>query len=162
MFKLKSLNQIFGLLLLFGISTLNGCVMESKSNIIVLLPNDESEAITIFSDYSANRRTIAVGRHSIKPKSDYILLDISNIREDGDTIGVCWKKNGHNWEMVNNNAKVIEVKLDTSKYVFRENWYRDERGIHNSLYYEEVNCFIVGALDFSKPYPKENGRVVRK
>lgn len=139
-----------------------GCVaVESKSNILYLYPKDSSQVVTVFSNYSDNTRTIAVGRHSVSPKSNYVKLDISKIRDDGDAIGICWNKNGHSWEMVNNDAKIVEIKLDTTKYVVRENWFRDKREIPNSAYYEGTDCFVVETFDYSKPKPPENGIVER-
>lgn len=108
-----------------------------------------------------NQRIIAKGKHRNKPKTDYYILDISNITDLGDEIGVCWGTNGKEWEVVNDKAKIIETNIDTIKYVFRENWFNDERGIPNTKYYIKNNCFTFGTLSYSKHSPKENGYIER-
>ncbi|WP_430908522.1 hypothetical protein [Maribacter sp. 2-571] len=138
-----------------------GC-SEKQSEIIYLYPADRSQVVTIISNYTARGRAIAIGKHSEMPEKGYVLLDISGIREGGDEIGICWDKNGHRWEMVNNGSRVINNKLDTTQYVFRDEWFKDKRGIANPEYYWQPNCFTVGTLDFSKHKPKENGIVERK
>ena len=155
------INALIGFFLLNMLIFPVSCVIESKSNVLYLYPNDKSQAITIFSNYSKETRLVAVGKHETIPKSNYILLNISKIRKDGDAIGVCWNKNGHRWEMVNNGAEVLKIELDTTKYIFRSSWFKDDRDIPSSTYYENEGCFVVETLDYSKPKPKENGIVER-
>lgn len=134
---------------------------DSKSEIVYLIQKDTSQVITVFSDYSTKRRIVAVGRHNSIPQESIILLDISEIPELGDELGVCWNTNENGWELVNDKATVIENKLDSSKYVFQKSWPRDEKNIPTPIYYWKDNCFTVGMSSHSKPKPEENGFVKR-
>ncbi|GEM_PF-3786353 len=133
----------------------------SKSAVIYLMPNDKSQTITIFSNYITNRRIIALGKHRDIPEDNIILLDISKVPKLADEIGVCWNKKGHNWEVVNDKAIVLENKLDTTKYVFREKWFVDEFGIPRGSYYWEDNCFTIGVASHYEPRPQGNGYIER-
>lgn len=135
------------------------CKPELKSDIIYLYPKDKSQTVTVLSDYLNNKRIIAVGKHTSKPESDYIELDISKITKLGDEIGICWEKNGHKWEIANDKAEIVSNELDTTMYVFRNSWFKDEDGIPNAKYYREDNCFTVGTFNKSEHYPTENGTV---
>jgi len=134
---------------------------ERKSEIIYLYPKDKFQIITIISDYQKNKRIVAVGKHITIPKDNYIELNISKITQLGDEIGVCWQRNNHIWELVNHNATIVEINLDTTKFLFKSNWHEDERGIPTPKYYREEDCFTVGMLNYSKHKPLENGYVVR-
>ena len=136
------------------------CSSERKNNVIYLYSKDKSQVVSIISNYSKKERIIALGKHISKPKKDYIILDISKITKLDDEFGICWNSNGYKWEMVNDKARIVKVSLDTTKYVFRESWFEDE-GTPNTKYYTKAKCFIVGALNYSKHYPEENGSVER-
>lgn len=157
--NLKELRKIILVTLLFAL--LISCGSERKSKIVYLYPKDKSQVISIISNYNKNERIIALGKYTSTPKNNYILLDISGTTKLDDQIGICWDINGHKWEMVNDKAKVLENTLDTSKYVFRENWFRNDQGIPNTKYYIKENCFTVGFLNYSKPFPKQNGVIER-
>ena len=152
---MKNKNLIYIIILFFS------CNSNKRDNIVYLYSQDKLQTITIISDYNKNERIVANGKHTSKPKTNYYKLDISNITELGDEIGVCWSINGHNWELVNDKAKVIKVNIDTSKYVFRKSWFRDKRKIPTPKYYRQTNCFTVGMLNYSKHKPLENGSVSR-
>ena len=136
------------------------CGSERKNNVIYLYSKDKSQVVSIISDYTKKERIIAVGKHTSKPKKDYIELDISKTTKLDDQFGICWNTNGHKWEIVNDKAKVTKVNLDTTKYVFRENWFKN-KGTPNTKYYIKTDCFVVGALNYSEHYPEENGSVER-
>ncbi|MFH6935776.1 hypothetical protein [Flavobacterium sp. FlaQc-30] len=151
------MNRILLVIILFVFFS---CGSERRSNVIYLYSKDKSQVVSIISNYSKNERIIAVGKHFSKPKNNYIELDISKITELNDQFGICWNSNGYKWEMVNDKAKIVTVSLDTTKYFFRESWFKEE-GTPNTKYYIKDNCFTVGALDYSKYYPEENGSVER-
>lgn len=152
------MNRILLVIVLF---TFLNCSSERDSNVIYLYSKDKSQVVSIISNYNKKERIIAVGKHTSKPKKDYIELDISKTPKMGDEFGICWNINGHKWEMVNDKAKVIKVNLDTTKYVFRENWFKSKIGTPTPKYYRENNCFTVGAVNYSKHKPQENGSVER-
>ncbi len=151
------MNRILLVVMLFMFLS---CGSERKNNVIYLYSKDKSQVVSIISNYSKKERIIAVGKHTSKPKKGYIELDISETTKLDDEFGICWNSNGYKWEMVNDKAKIVKVSLDTTKYVFRENWFKDE-GTPNTKYYIKANCFTVGALNYSKHYPQENGSVER-
>lgn len=135
---------------------------ERRSSIIYLSPKDRSQTITVISDYyDKNERIIAVGRVTERPKNNYIKLDISDIVELGDEIGVCWNTNKKGWQIVNNDAKVTHVALDTTVYIFKSKWYEDEMGIPNTEFYRKENCYSVGTLPHDEVYPLDNGFIER-
>lgn len=148
------------ILLVVMLFTVFSCNSERKSRVIHLYSKDRSQVVSVISDYTKKERIIAVGKHTSKPNKDYLELDISKTSKIGDEIGVCWNINGHKWEMVNDKAKVLKVNLDTTKYIFRGNWFKDE-GVPNTKYYIKKDCFTVGVLNYSKHVPEENGSVER-
>ncbi len=157
---MKVLKIIIIVLLLFTNCIKHG---ESESKVIYLMPQDKSQVITVFSLYNKNRRVIALGKHKTIPKENIIVLDISKTPKLGlgDELGICWDINNHNWELVNDKAIVIENKLDSSKYVFKENWPKDKSNIPTPVYYWNNNCFTVGFATYSKIKPSGNGSVER-
>lgn len=153
--KIMIISRVFLVVMLF---TMFSCDSEKKSRIIHLYSKDRSQVVSVISDYVKNERIIAVGKHKSKPVKDYIKLDISETSKIGDEIGICWNVNGNQWEMVNDKTKVVKWNLDTTKYVFRENWFKDG-GSPNAKYYRQSDCYTVGVLNYSKQFPEENGWV---
>ena len=147
-------------LILILLCLLTGCSSKRKNNVIYLYSEDKSQIVSVITNNIKNERIIAVGKHKSLPKKDYIILNISKITELNDEFGICWNSNGHRWEMVNDKAIIVKISLDTTKYVFREQWFKDE-GTPNTKYYIKANCFTVGALNYSKHYPVGNGSVER-
>lgn len=135
------------------------CVSKERSEIISLYSSDKSQVISVISSYSSNIRIIANGKYSKKPNSSFYELDISKVPTLGDAICVCWKDNG--WELVNDISKIIQSKIDTSRFKLRENWFEDE-GMTNTKYYIQKNCFIVDLLNYTDPFPEGNGNVEHK
>ena len=104
--------------------------------------SDKTQCVTIIT--KSETRYIINGKHDFIPETNFIKIDISDIDPIGDEIGVCWKKNKYEWEIVNHQAKVIENRLDTTKFKFNTNWENDERGIPNCLKYHQTNCGTLG------------------
>ncbi|GLB49848.1 hypothetical protein [Neptunitalea lumnitzerae] len=101
------------------------------------------------TNYSSKERIISVGKlKSFEFFSEnFVILDISGIYLDADEIGVCWNKNGHKWELVNDGAIIKENKLDATRYIFRNHLFEDEKGIPNIGYYIENQCGTVGTVE---------------
>lgn len=135
------------------------CGMERRSEIMYIYPSDKSQIISIISDYNSNTRIISPGKIDERPINNYVILDISDITELGDEIGICWKKDG--WQIVNHSAKIVEVALDTTKYIVKTEWETDEYGIPNTKKYIQNDCYTFELLEYSKNYPKENGIIER-
>jgi hypothetical protein len=138
-----------------------GCSIEKRNELMYLYSSDKTQVVTILTDYTNNKRFIVNGKHKYIPKDNYYLIDISQISELGDEIGVCWSIGGKEWQIVNDKARIIEIKIDTSSYSFKDRWYKNERGIPNAKYYRQDNCFTVGVLNYSENFPRENGSVER-
>lgn len=136
------------------------CSSERSTALLFLYSKDKKNVVTVITDLSKHERIIANGKHFQAPPTDFYKLDISNISELGDEIGVCWKEKG--WEIVNNKAKITEIKIDTTNFIFRNKWFTDDDGISNAKYYRKSNCFTVGFSIYSKMYPPENGFIERK
>ena len=156
--KLKFIFSISAILILV-ISCNSG--LNSRSEIIYLYSKDRSQIITILTDYPSKERIIALGKLTTKPKDNYIKLNIAGITELGDEIGVCWFKKSKGWQLVNNQSKIIEVQLDTTKYIVKTSWYEDEHGIPNTAFYEKENCYTFGTLDYSEIHPVNGGYMER-
>lgn len=147
--------QVFLALILLVLS----CKNVNRSKVLYLYPLDRSQVVSVISNYSYNKRIIANGKHSKKPTSNYYELDISEVTELGDEIGICWKESG--WEIVCDKSKITLSKIDTTQYTLREHWFKDSSGITNAKYYRKSNCFTVGFLNYSVMFPSENGHIER-
>ncbi len=148
----------FLLLCFFMILSCSSNTGSNRTKIMYLYSSDKSKVVSVISNYSTNKRIIANGKHKTKPNSNFYELDLTNVTELGDEIGVCWKKDG--WEIVSDKSEIIFSEIDTAKYVLRENFFKD-KGIPNTKYYIRDNCFTVGLLNYSKIYPRENGFIER-
>lgn len=158
---MKLLKPIKKLFFVFSLCLLvSNCNSNGRSELIYLYSKNKLQAITILSDYGNNERIIALGKVRNRPKTDYIKLDISEVTELGDEIGVCWLENG--WQLVNDKSKIIEIHLDTAKYVVKTSWYEDADGVPNAAFYRNANCYTVGTLGYSKIHPNSNGYIVRE
>jgi len=137
------------------------CNSSERSDLIYLYSKDKSQVISIISDYNNNKRIIALGKTITQPNSNYVQLDISDVTEFSDEIGICWLSN-NGWQIVNNNSKIIKTDLDTTKYIIKTKWEEDEDGIPTPIFYKKENCYTVGALNYSKIHPSDNGYVERQ
>ncbi|MEH6406836.1 MAG: hypothetical protein V7767_06130 [Leeuwenhoekiella sp.] len=106
---------------------------------------DKKQCVTIITHRET--RYIINGEHNSIPKSNYIKIDKSGIDPIGDEIGVCWKNENYDWEIVNHQSKVLENKLDTLKYKFNTSWEIDKFGIPRTTKYIQPNCGTVGLLN---------------
>jgi len=118
--------------------TILGC--EKYERLKISSP-DRTQIITIITD--SNTRYIINDNHKNIPDFGYIKLDISKIGI-GDEIGICWKTDKYEWELINNKAIILENKLDTTKYKFNTKWDSDKKGIPNALKFHSPNCGTYG------------------
>jgi hypothetical protein len=103
---------------------------------------DKKQCVTIITN--GNTRYFINGEYNSIPKTEYIKIDKSGIPLIGDEIGICWKNEKYDWEIVNHQAKIIENKLDTLKYKFNISWEKDKFGIPRTTKYIQPNCGTVG------------------
>lgn len=59
------------------------------------------------------------------PDSNFVKISTEEITPLGDAIYICWNKNNLFWEGVIDKSNIIENKLDTGKYRFKENFPED-------------------------------------
>lgn len=149
-------------LIFLGLLAFISCNSSKRNSLIYVYPKDKSQIISIISNYDTAERIIAVGKVSEKPKENYVTLDISQIVEVGDEIGICWDTDKDGWQLVSNEAKIINVSLDTTKYIIKTKWIEDINGIPNTQYYIKDGCFTFGTLNYSKMYPQDNGIIERE
>ncbi|MCC4923408.1 hypothetical protein [Flavobacterium chungbukense] len=87
-------------------------------------------------------------------------LDISEVTELGDEIGVCWFGKEKGWQLVSDQSKIVEVHLDTTKYIIKTEWYREDN-TPNAKYYRRTGCFTIDMLKHSTIHPSVNGYIER-
>lgn len=105
--------------LFFVLIILASCIhspKEEKWRKVFIQPKDQSQIITIITEN--NKRYFMNGEHHFIPEDDYLLLDISKVDPLGDAIGVCWDDFNYKWKIYSAYAKLLENKLDTSRYLY--------------------------------------------
>lgn len=109
---------------------------------IKIFSSDKSQCITILTGYKY--RYIIVGNHNKVPEDNYVKLDARDLGVIGDIFYGCWNKNGYEWELYSFSSKIIENKLDKTKYKFEREYPKD-----SNLNVKEGRCF-----DFDYINPK--------
>ncbi|GGE02051.1 hypothetical protein [Planktosalinus lacus] len=127
------------------ITGMNSC--NSKNDHFILYPKDQTQAITVITE--GHTRFIIDGEHNQIPEENFIKIDISKIDRIGDEIGVCWNNGNFEWEVVNHGSRILENKLDTTRFKFNTSWDVDPRGIPNSTKYHQEMCGTTGTEYFS-------------
>jgi len=123
---------------------INSCNTMNNNTDFRIYSSDKKQCVTIITKEEI--RYIINGKHSSVPKTDFVKIDISQVDSNSDEIGVCWKNNNYEWEIVNHSSKIIENKLDTLKFKFNTSWKNDEEGISNSKKYHKANCGTIGLM----------------
>jgi hypothetical protein len=99
---------------------------------------DNNQSITIIT--KGDIQYLIVGKHYKVPDSNYVKLDISKIDLAGG-LYLCWNPNNrYNWDAVIYKARILECKLDTTKYRFNTLLPLDTRNIPSALKFEDSNC----------------------
>lgn len=83
---------------------------------IEISPLDESQVVTVIT--TGEMRYIMNGKHKTIPEENYLLLDMSKVDRLGDGFSICWDENGYKWKIASAYARVVENKLDTTKYLY--------------------------------------------
>ncbi len=103
---------------------------------------DKSQCISIIT--TGNIRYIIDGYHAVIPDTNYVKISLEDIdRHVGDQLVGCWKKNGLQWEMMMDEVAILENKLDTTKFIFRDKFPVDSMQIPTLKGYSTnlPNCF---------------------
>ncbi|TGD59893.1 hypothetical protein [Flavobacterium humi] len=111
-----------------------------KQNYIYSL--DRKQCITIITEGKV--RYIIDGKHSKVPHNNYLKLDLNKIDSFGDEIVGCWKEGKYEWFVINDGARIIEFKLDSTKFKFKTDFPLDERGISSLKNFKKEKCFDLG------------------
>jgi len=123
-----------------------GC--NTNNSVYHIRSTDNKNCVTIITQN--NNRYIIEGENTTIPDDNFIKLDLKNIdREIGDEIVGCWNKDGYKWIIFNDNAIVIENKLDSTKYLFKNRLPVNKNGIPSLEGYIEGSCFDLG-FSYSK------------
>lgn len=117
---------------------------------IEMRPLDDTLVITVIT--KENKRYFINGIHKDLPTENYLLLDISKIDKLGDAISICWRDKQYIWTITNSYARVVENKLDTTKYN-----YFEPKGHPTTSGFLEKNCG--GILIRENRYPRGNLKV---
>lgn len=132
-----SIKSILIFFILYIIFLLNGC---TKNEILHIYSIDKSQCITIIN--TNNVRYIINGNYQTLPDYDYIKLDIQQVDSFGDALHICWKNEKYDWYIIVNESKVIETKLDTTRFQFSNELPKDDRGIPTELKFVNHGCAI--------------------
>ena len=110
---------------------------QEKWRHIEISPIDKSQTITVIT--KDKKRYFINGKHNEIPKDKYLLLDLSEVDRLGDGFSICWDDpKGYKWKIACTYAKLIENRLDTSKYLYYQPIGENEQPI--SVEYKENNC----------------------
>lgn len=124
-------------LCLFILILLTGC---SKSRIVRFYSLDKTQCVTVID--RSGYRYIIDGKHDNVPESGYIKLDMRNIDPMVSGFRICWKNENYDWDVVVDQAKVIESNLDTSRFNFNNELPVDKRGISTEIKFRQEGCAV--------------------
>jgi hypothetical protein len=111
-------------------------IKQEKWTHIVISPLDGSQEVTVIT--KGNKRYVMNGRHENIPEDNYLLLDLSKVDRLGDGFSICWDDNGYRWKLASSYAKLVENKLDTSKYTYYQPLDKSDKPL--SVDYKNINC----------------------
>jgi hypothetical protein len=117
----------------------------SNKNILFIESPDKSSTITVITE--SDVRYIIDGKHRKVPSSNYVKLDISKVSPIGDQIGICWGIEGYKWRLVNDQSILINNKLDSALYDFKEKLERTEIGAPSFKEYLHERCVRVSVRE---------------
>ena len=127
-------------LFILTVFILNSCRQskeQEKWRHIEISPIDKSQTITVIT--KGTKRYFINGKHTEIPSDNYLLLDLSAVDRLGDGFSVCWDDpKGYKWKIASTYAKLIENKLDTSKYLYYQPIEKNASPV--SAKYKDSNC----------------------
>jgi len=116
------------LIIVYGCKEKNS---DEKWRHVELQPLDKSQTITIITQ--DDKRYFINGVHKNIPSDGYLLVDMSKVDPLGDGISVCWNDSGHKWKIASAYAKLVENKLDTSRFLYYESKGKLEEPVSEGL-----------------------------
>lgn len=143
-------------LVLINLLTLGGC---SKKGIVHVTSPDRDQDITIIT--KGEVQYLVNGKSSTVPDSDYIKLDISEKDIEVDNaLNICWEEasNGYAWDAVIDNARILELKMDTTKFRFNTKLPTKNNGIPTEMKFRKDYCATI-SLILERSTPPSNTHV---
>lgn len=101
---------------------------------------DMSQCITSINE--GNYKYVINGKHTNVPNTDYVKLDVGHIDPVGMGMHICWKNSKYEWEVVIDKSKIVENKLDSSRFHFSTSLPSDDRGIPTEVKYRKDHCAV--------------------
>ncbi len=129
--------MLFRIQIILMLLSFVGC---QSRDVVYLTSKDKSSTITIL--IKGNMRYIINGKKAKVPKVNFVKLNIENINPLGDALQVCWDEDGYFWKLINNNAVILENRLETGKFFFDTELPKDQRGIPTQKDYVKNNCIV--------------------
>lgn len=126
-------NIIYFFLSLF----LFGCDLSSTMHIYSM---DKSQCITVIDKW--HTRYIIDGKHFDVPKTNFVKLEVGDVDPLADGIYICWKSDDYEWELVANEAIVVDSNLDTSRFSFDTALPLDKRRIPTIAKFRGEGCAV--------------------
>lgn len=139
---IKKMKNILRTLFLFIFAVLiSSC---SNNEVIHFYSMDKENCITVITEDTI--RYVIAGRTSETPDTNFIKLDIRRITELVDGVWICWLGN-NKWEVVIHESKIIENKLDSSKYFFNTQLPKNDIGVPTEKNLEKkIVPFLISTL----------------
>lgn len=116
------------------------CCKSNKWRDIAIVSPNGSDTLRIKT--LKNKRYIFNGIVDSIPEK-HALIDISNVTELGDEIGICWNKDGFKWKLVSFYSDFKYSKLDKKNYYIQDKPIIDDLGIPNHKEYFKENCVVI-------------------
>jgi hypothetical protein len=134
------LTLFFSVIIIFLV--FQSCDLFNQKEIIFLGSKDKSQWVTHIS--MNNVQYIIAGRTKKIPDTNYVYFDVSHKDLEVDNYAlICWTESCSNkqWEIVIDDARILENKLDSSQYIFQTK-IPLFRGIPSDKPYLDKGCHI--------------------
>lgn len=110
------------------------------SRIIHFYSMDMSQCITVID--KGESRYIINGKHKVVPLSQYVKLDMSGVDPLVCGLRICWKTERYEWDVELDNAEIMESKLDSARFNFKNTLPTDERGLPTEIKFRQDGCAV--------------------
>ena len=129
----------------------------NKKEVLHFYSLDETQCITVITEDTV--RYVIDGNYKTLPDTNFVKLDISKITELGDGVHMCWKNGQYEWDVVIDKSKIIENKLDTSRFNFNTKLPVDERNIPTEKKFRGEKCAIYNY--YLKKLSPDKGAIIK-
>lgn len=98
---------------------------------------DNDQCLTVIT--KGNIQYLIDGEHSKVPEKNFIKLDISEIDLAGG-LYICWEDSVYQWQAIINEARIVKLNLDSTRFSFKTELPKDQKGIPTAEKFSEPNC----------------------